>query len=309
MGLMDRIKGERKSNVQGISLDTQGARWACTHWEKDRLRIDHLEQIPILSQDRPDISKALHTAGISADQRMAMLLRDPGVIWKKIVLPTMANKDIKDALRWQLLEDLPQLEGDLEIRYFPFSKTNSTSGKREFSVFGMASDTIEKLRQHYLEIGLKIVIAEPLAISLTAWLDFLNPDPYKVRAILYFREGQGDFVGLKGSQLLDWQSFTFSYELHLGEGPAVSTLGVRFHDYLDSFLSKNSLEKIEEIYLAGDWDAPNPEETLSTLFGIPTFRLGEANSKKLLFAEEGMAERVLRFAPELALCIHPGGKQ
>ncbi len=307
--LLDYLKGKNFVGW-GLSIHSRRIRLAQTVREGERVRVLRLAEEPLISVQPLDIQKALVSLSVPRGTRIAVSVMDESLKIKKVVLPMMPDRDMPEALRWQLMEDSASLDSKIEMRYVPINSAKSESGKREFMVYGLPVENVQKTLQDYIDLGLRAIVGEPLAVSLASWQETLEPGGLKVRAILHLEGNRGDFVGIKGSHILYWKplvSATPDLEDEMNPYDQGSDLLVQFQHCLDDFTFHHGLSQVDEAVLSGAWDASS-RETLMASLGTPCTMMGEHLSDQVLLEDGIQKEQLSLYAPELGLSTYPMGE-
>jgi hypothetical protein len=307
MKIFDSLK-RKKIIGQGLSIHSHRIKVVTSSLEGNGLRVLKMQETEIPSRQTTDVKKALASLALSPEAAWGVNVWDETLNIKKISIPPMPERDVPEALRWQLMEEAAHQPAEMEIRYHRLAESDSNQGKLDYIVYGMARSAVEEVRRWYQELGLNVVVGEPPAVSVAAWQELLDPASSKVRGILYLQEDHGEFAGLKGSDLLYWKSFPFS-PVDSERDPLFcedrsSELTVKFQQCIDDFLLQSNLARPDEAVLAGDWD-PKCREVISESLGIPCFLMGEDSGSGVFFQEENQKPRAAHFAAELGLSIYP----
>ncbi len=294
---------EQKGIVgNGLSLNEKNMRLARLRQEGPLFKVIQLKEVLLPSPDKKAIQQALFSFALDKKVPLAVNVKEEALCAKKLFIPPMGKSELAEALRWQLMEETQNSQKTFEIRFEQLPGENE-EGLQEFMVYGLEQLQIEGLRNHYTELELNVVAAEPLAVTLSSLLEILEPDSLKMRGIFYKDEKKALFAGVKAKQLYFWKSiFGAPGENSEPRGDFM----IDFQQAADEFLLQEKLTMLEEGILAGEWQEEEKEK-ISASFGITFSRMEDKESPLLIFEKEEMKKDFSRFIPEIGLALFPKG--
>lgn len=210
---------------------------------------------------------------------------------RKVDLPKMDAKDLKDALAWKIREFL---EGSVEghvIRYSPLEEYAAGEAKKvSLIAFAIQRKVVEDRVEFLKKMGLKPLVVEPTAVSTTAALQFVAcPDEGKLCALLDLGYAKTRLIVVNRNKLLfsrPFPNFSLSdiFRLCKIESPTeapeqnkillyevYTQIAVEIQRSLDNFSLLFGNHQIQNLYLCGG-GAVLPEFTqhLTNSLGLKT---------------------------------------
>ena len=244
----------------------------------------------------------LKKLGLDGKDPVATNLDDKNLIVKKIFSPPIAKNELLESLRFQFMEETQNTQQTVEIRYDKLIEENE-EGMQGFLVYGLPSEQLESIQKKYLELGLKVVAAEPLATSLASLVEMIFPEVEKLRGIFYKEDTKTLFVGMKGNELLFIKSFGNAN----AEAEAEDVRGdwmIEFQQAVDEFLLQEKMSMLEEGVILGSWSEEEKNKILMTL-GIPCKEMLNQDLPQFDFASPELKNKFSKFMPEISLAIFP----
>lgn len=244
----------------------------------------------------------LKKLGLDGKDPVATNLDDKDLIVKKIFSPPISKNELLESLRFQFMEETQNTQQSLEIRYDKLSEENE-EGMQGFLVYGLSNEQLDSIQKKYVELGLKVVAAEPLATSLASLVEMIFPEVEKLRGIFYKEGSKTLFVGMKGNEL----RFTKNFGNSNVEAEVEEVRGdwmIEFQQAVDEFLLQEKMSMLEEGVILGSWSEEEKNKILMTL-GIPCKEMLNQDLPQFDFASPELKNKFSMFMPEISLAIFP----
>jgi len=286
----------------GLSMDSQYLRLARCALEGGKVRVDELREAPLKALDSGALVQALEGLSLSSQTPVAVALPAEGLKGRSLQIPSIPDRDVPDALLWQMRREEEGDSQELMIRSTSLQFPAAEPGKKRFQVWAFPRQRTLQLLQDLKVAKVKAVAGEPFPLSIAAWQVRLDPASEKVRGIFYFQSDRIDFFALKGRQFLDWKALP---EIRVPKGgePLGSSIITVLQHCLEDFLFQHHLEAFDALVLAGQVD-PSLAELLRRSLGLRCELLG-LSTDQVTYSNEGLREQAPKYALALGLSLFP----
>lgn len=283
----------------GLSIGKQHARFALTEMAGTKLKVIKLFEIDTHGFEDPiGFKKKLKYLNLGS-KAFAINVEEESLKIKNMTLPVMPEKDLSQAMYWNLTEE-EGVESGLEIRSVPLS-SKKTSRQREYQVYGIATQSVQRAKNWAEESGIKVLAGEPQAVALAAFYEWICPQQ-KQTVIFFHREEENVLTAaIHETQLI--YSHSFRIDRWSASNPE-SEIPFEFQNEFERCLKEGRLSEVDEIILSGDF-FENDAKAIGTALEIPCFLIREKINDQMIFEEEKQSEKIGQYAIAIGLSTHP----
>lgn len=294
---------EQKGIVgSGLSFLEKSVRFASVKQEGALFRVLDLKEVSCPDKSQIGMIQALRPLELEVKTALAANYEDKNLVVKKMLIPPVGKNEIIEAIKFQMMDDSSgsaENQEGFDVRYEKLGEQNE-EGMDSYLVYGSSAAQIDSARNFYSDLDLNVLAVEPVAVTLASMVDFLEPDPSKVRGIFYKEEKKFVFAGMKGSQL----HFSKTLASPHPEDEGHADWMVEFQQAVDEFLMQEKISQLDQALLAGTWEAEEKEK-ISANLGVTCSFLGEKTNSLLVFENEEIKKKWNQFLLPIALAMFP----
>jgi len=208
--------GLHPKEILGIELDIDYARIALLEKEGDNLKLNIIPfEINNLNENSGILIKEnLEKREIKAKDAV-FSLPISATLYKNIKLPNVSEKEIKDAIEWNIREDIKSLKSRT---YYDYDILNEEDGYLNIVVIIAKMEDLERVENVATEAGLNLEIIDSAAISLLN-LALLQRDKYypqeKNLCVLHIDENESNLLFSNNNLIIQPLDFNIKHYKNL----------------------------------------------------------------------------------------------
>ncbi|MCB1213981.1 MAG: hypothetical protein KDK66_00765 [Deltaproteobacteria bacterium] len=296
---MDLFKGSQGIVGLGLSLEGQVLRLAKMVQEEESYRILQLEEAKEEKWTSSKLQKYFKQWKIPLNSPLAFSLEEGPV---HIFRADLKSQDLQEKREVTQSAVKNGIEGDLSEWDWRILDLPREEDEEESSclIYAMPKEVLCKSKNQVKDFKIKAKIAEPLALSLSAWSLLWSGEAYPFHVILYLSDTQGIWIGIEDEYVIFCKSFL---RKDLREDSEAALMEA-FSDIKEKFLQDYDADSLEHAKFAGIWTGEEKEAFCSQM-GMMVRDLSDGKSPWVLLESDLQDKNIANFSVALGLASYP----